>query len=96
MFGNELTFAEVMTVTVVGMGVVFFVLILLTGILSLFRFIPNMEEAPAVTTSPSATPSPVSSVNPLHKAIIVAAIFDNEDINEKKNYVRIKNIRRIS
>ena len=103
MFGDILTVADTVLITLVGMGTVFFVLVLLTIILSLFRFIPGEKVAMIAPTNteivaPTVTTSQAHStiVDPLHKAIIVAAILENLEITVKSTQVRITNIRKIS
>ena len=102
MFGDILTVADTVLITLVGMGTVFFVLILLTIILGLFRFIPGENTSVISSTNTAvATPTITSQIHstivePLHKAIIVAAILENLKITEKSTQVRITNIRKIS
>ena len=102
MFGDILTVADTVLITLVGMGTVFFVLILLTIILGLFRFIPG-ENTSVISPANTAVATPTITsqihstiVEPLHKAIIVAAILENLKITEKSTQVRITNIRKIS
>ena len=102
MFGDTLTVADTALITLVGMGTVFFVLVLLTIILGLFRFIPGESTAVVSPTNTAiATPNSTSQthstiVDPLHKAIIIAAILENIEITTKSTQVRITNIRKIS
>ena len=102
MYGDILTVADTVLITLVGMGTVFFVLILLTIILGLFRFIPGENTSVISSTNTAvATPTITSQIHstivePLHKAIIVAAILENLKITEKSTQVRITNIRKIS
>lgn len=102
MFGDTLTVADTVLITLVGMGTVFFVLVLLTIILSLFRFIPG-ENVAVISPANTAIVTPIvisqihsAIVDPLHKAIIVAAILENLEITTKSTQVRITNIRKIS
>ena len=102
MYGDILTVADTVLITLVGMGTVFFVLILLTIILGLFRFIPG-ENTSVISSANTAVATPTITsqihstiVEPLHKAIIVAAILENLKITEKSTQVRITNIRKIS
>ena len=67
--------------TVVGMGTVFLVLILLSGLIALFRFIPNTDKKPAakpapVKVAPVVTPAAPEAVQDDTQliAVITAAI----------------------
>lgn len=106
MFGNTLSYAETGLVTLIGMGTVFFVLVLLMVLLELFRFIPSGEVAEVSKTTPT-TPTiqnsvvaiatiPDISVSSLHKAIMIAVISEDQGINTPKNQVRISRIRQLS
>ena len=99
MFGDTLTLTDTALITFLGMGVVFLVLMLLTMILSLFRFIPvNNITTNSTSTEKSMDTSPAYSsvVSSLHKAIIIATILESLEITTKKSQVRITSIRKIS
>ncbi|MDK2819001.1 MAG: OadG family protein [Spirochaetota bacterium] len=99
MFGDILTLTDTALITFLGMGVVFLVLILLTMILSLFRFIPvnNITIiSTSIEKSTDISPAYFSVVSSLHKAIIIATILESLEITTKKTQVRITSIHKIS
>lgn len=97
MFGNEITLVQTGIITLVGMGTVFCVLILLVGILTLFRFIPGENSSqPVPVQNVTHTIKPISdNVSSLHKAIIISAILESLNENEQQYKVRINHIRKI-
>lgn len=99
MFGDQLVLSDVIIITVIGMGIVFLILLLLTFVVSLFKYIPNNDIVISnKTVTQSTTPvlaSSEESVSPLCKAIIIASILEYENVIDKKNYIRITNIRKI-
>lgn len=80
-----MTFGEIISKaavnTLLGMGTVFFMLILIIGVISLFRFIPEKKSgkeaaAPAAETgSPVTLPQPGSPEDPLLIPVIMAALM---------------------
>ncbi len=101
MYGDVLSFADTMNITIVGMGTVFSVLILLVFVLMAFRFIPAEKKpvAPkAVQQSapPAVQPTVQAQVSPEHKAVIIAAVLESLNAEDSKYNVRIKNIKLLS
>jgi len=91
MFGSQLTMWEAGQVTLIGMGTVFFVLIVLTILISLFQFIPNKPKNIIRPTLEKVKKGSIK-LSPLHQAIIVASILESIPTSKTENYIKIKRI----
>lgn len=86
---------EGIIVTAIGLFVVFFVLLLLALIISLFRFIPGENNIRSSEKNILPIPSVFTSevkLSPLHQAIIIATILEDVHVSSSKNFVKINKI----
>ncbi|SFB89188.1 Oxaloacetate decarboxylase, gamma chain [Brevinema andersonii] len=95
MFSAEISLLEAGQITLIGMGMVLFVLLLLTGIIDLFKYIPNGKNImlSPIKSSPRFFQSQEVSLTPELQAIIIASILEDVQISNSKNLVRIKSIK---
>ena len=94
--------AEALRNTAVGMGTVFLILILLSGVIALFRFIPNTDKKPAakpapVKAAPVVTPAApeVAQDDTQLIAVITAAIAASMGTTSTNGFV-VRSVRRVS
>jgi len=94
-------FTKAIMNTILGMGVVFSVLIFISFIISLFKYIPGLLEGrkkgkPPVDAAAKSEPEDAISGDPVLAAVITAAIhaFINEETVTTDAYV-VRSIRRI-
>lgn len=86
---------EGLIVTAIGLFVVFFVLLLLAAVISLFRFIPgenNIRSSEKQALPISSVFSSEVKLSPLHQAIIIATILEDVHVSSSKNFVKINKI----
>jgi len=90
--------------TAVGMGTVFVILILLSGVIALFRFIPNTDKKAPAKTAPKApvTPAPTVIETPAAEAddtqliaVITAAIAASMGTTSANGFV-VRSVRRVN
>jgi len=102
LFGEKVTMAEGLFITVLGMGVTFFILIVLSYLLDLLRIIfykdPNKEKAKAVESAPKAEETPVTvedgdDLTEELVAVIAAAVAAS--LSTTTHNIVVRNIRRI-
>ncbi|MBR5659613.1 MAG: OadG family protein [Lachnospiraceae bacterium] len=93
--------AEALRNTAVGMGTVFVILILLSGVIALFRFIPNTDKKPAakvapVKAAPVVTPAAPETVEDDTQliAVITAAIAASMGTTSTNGFV-VRSVRRV-
>ncbi|MGL4676131.1 MAG: OadG family transporter subunit [Brevinema sp.] len=99
MFGNTITLVETGLITLIGLMTVFCVLILLIGVLLLFRFIPGASVVSKVSIPILASPASVvgvEDISPLHKAIVIAAILESLNTETPQHIIGIRRIQQIS
>lgn len=92
-------FTKAIMNTIMGMGVVFSVLIFISFIISLFKYLPGLLEnrkKAALPEMPIESPQEISSGDPVLAAVITAAIhaFLGEEAIETDSYI-VHSIRRI-
>lgn len=95
MFSAEISLLEAGQITLIGMGMVSFVLLLLTGIINLFKYIPNGKNImlPPIKANPRFFQSQEVFLTPELQAVIIASILEDVQISNSKNLVKIKSIK---
>ncbi len=104
-FGAEISLMESLLVTAICMAIVFFVLILIAGILSLFKYIPaEAKPEKAVAKKPASAPAPAKSEAKVfdpnsitdERMVVAMLVASMEAAAENDGaYIKVRNIREI-
>ena len=102
-FGNSvISLGDSIFITVVSMGIVFFILVLISAILSAFKFIPAEKKVEVAETKKSVAapvvenrfrPEDIKDENML-VAMMVASIEASK--NNENAYIRVKSIKELN
>lgn len=102
-FGAEISLTEALLVTAICMAIVFFVLLVIAGILNLFKYIPaeakpekKTAAAPAAK-APAAAPKAFDPNSVTDERMVAAMLVASIEAAAENDgaYIRVRNIREI-
>lgn len=90
---NDITFLEALQITISCMLIVFFVLLILMGVVSLFKYIPEVKLKNRKNTKKQSKYIPFDEMDEDMKVAALVATIECKEQTKKE--VKLKSIRRI-